>query len=114
MLIAVLILPNLGPRPISARPRHFCPPLSDDTLPAVLNARFGCFGATGHGGRRSARAARRNVIRTAVLYVTAVWALAEGIAALGPVVGAPEWMWREFLIAAAIRFPLWIAFVVQD
>jgi TolB-like protein/tetratricopeptide (TPR) repeat protein len=53
---------------------------------------------------------RRNVIRAAILYVTAVWALAQGIAALGPVVGAPEWVARWFLVAAAIGFPFWIAF----
>jgi TolB-like protein/Flp pilus assembly protein TadD len=53
---------------------------------------------------------RRNVIRAAILYVTGVWALAQGIAALGPVVGAPEWVARWFLIAAAIGFPFWIAF----
>ena len=53
---------------------------------------------------------RRNVIRAAILYVTAVWALAQGIAALGPVVGAPQWVARWFLVAAAIGFPFWIAF----
>jgi len=34
---------------------------------------------------------RRNVIRAAILYVGAVWALAQGISQLGPSVGAPEW-----------------------
>jgi TolB-like protein/Flp pilus assembly protein TadD len=53
---------------------------------------------------------RRNVIRAAILYVTGVWALAQGIAALGPVVGAPEWVARWFLVAAAVGFPFWIAF----
>jgi len=28
---------------------------------------------------------RRNVLRAAVLYVTGVWALAQGIASLGPI-----------------------------
>ncbi len=53
---------------------------------------------------------RRNVIRAAILYVGAVWALAQGIAQLGPSVGAPEWTTRWFLVAAAIGFPFWIAF----
>jgi len=53
---------------------------------------------------------RRNVIRAAILYLGAVWALAQGISQLGPSVGAPEWATRWFLIAAAIGFPFWIAF----
>jgi TolB-like protein/tetratricopeptide (TPR) repeat protein len=53
---------------------------------------------------------RRNVIRAGILYVTAVWALAQGIAALGPSLGAPDWATRWFLVAAAIGFPFWIAF----
>jgi TolB-like protein/Tfp pilus assembly protein PilF len=53
---------------------------------------------------------RRNVIRAAILYVGAVWALAQGIAQLGPSVGAPEWLTRWFLVAAGIGFPFWIAF----
>jgi TolB-like protein/Flp pilus assembly protein TadD len=53
---------------------------------------------------------RRNVFRAAILYIGAVWALAQGIAQLSPVVGAPEWVARWFLVAAAIGFPFWIAF----
>src|SRR3954470_10952673 len=53
---------------------------------------------------------RRNVIRAAILYVGAVWALAQGISQLGPSVGAPEWATRWFLVAAGIGFPFWIAF----
>jgi hypothetical protein len=53
---------------------------------------------------------RRNVIRAAILYIGAVWALAQGISQLGPSVGAPEWGTRWFLVAAAIGFPFWIAF----
>jgi TolB-like protein/Tfp pilus assembly protein PilF len=53
---------------------------------------------------------RRNVIRAAILYIGAVWALAQGISQLGPSVGAPEWTTRWFLVAAAIGFPFWIAF----
>jgi TolB-like protein/Flp pilus assembly protein TadD len=53
---------------------------------------------------------RRNVIRVAILYLGAVWALAQGIAQLGPSVGAPEWATRWFLVAAGIGFPFWIAF----
>src|SRR5215467_662288 len=53
---------------------------------------------------------RRNVIRAVILYVGAVWALAQGISQLGPSVGAPEWATRWFLVAAGIGFPFWIAF----
>src|SRR5499427_4764305 len=53
---------------------------------------------------------RRNVIRAAIFYLGAVWALAQGISQLGPSVGAPEWATRWFLVAAGIGFPFWIAF----
>jgi len=53
---------------------------------------------------------RRNLIRAVILYVGAVWALAQGISQLGPSVGAPEWATRWFLVAAAIGFPFSIAF----
>src|SRR5215475_12657773 len=48
---------------------------------------------------------RRNVIRATILYLGAVWALAQGISQLGPSVGAPEWATRWFLVAAVIGFP---------
>ena len=53
---------------------------------------------------------RRNVPRAAILYIGSVWALAQGIAQLGPELGAPESATRWFLIAAAIGFPLWLVF----
>ncbi|HVT33547.1 MAG TPA: hypothetical protein VHE32_12920, partial [Rhodanobacteraceae bacterium] len=53
---------------------------------------------------------RRNVIRAAVLYIGAVWALAQGIAQLGPAFGMPDWGTRWFVIAASIGFPFWVAF----
>jgi TolB-like protein/Flp pilus assembly protein TadD len=53
---------------------------------------------------------RRNVLRAGLLYATSVWALAQGIAQLEPVVGAPDSTARWFLIAAVIGFPFWIAF----
>jgi len=53
---------------------------------------------------------RRNVLRAGVLYAGAVWALAQGIAQLGPFFAAPEWTVRWFVIAAIIGFPFWIAF----
>src|SRR6187401_919881 len=52
----------------------------------------------------------RNVFRAAALYIGAVWALTQGIAQLTPVVGAPDWAARWFLVAAVIGFPFWIAF----
>lgn len=51
---------------------------------------------------------RRNVPRAALLYVGAVWALAQGIAQLGPELGAPEFATRWFLLAATIGFPFWL------
>jgi TolB-like protein/tetratricopeptide (TPR) repeat protein len=53
---------------------------------------------------------RRHVVRAGVLYIGAVWALAQGIAQLTPVVGAPDWAARWFLIAAVIGFPFWLGF----
>jgi len=53
---------------------------------------------------------RRNVLRAAVLYVGAVWALAQGISQLSPALDLPEWATRWFLLAAAIGFPFAMAF----
>ena len=53
---------------------------------------------------------RRNVLRAAVLYAGAVWALSQGIAQLSPAIGLPDYATRWFLIAAVIGFPFWIAF----
>jgi TolB-like protein/Flp pilus assembly protein TadD len=53
---------------------------------------------------------RRNVVRAAILYAGGVWLLAQVTVTLGPVVGAPDWLARGFLVAAAIGFPFWIAF----
>ncbi|MGA8277581.1 MAG: tetratricopeptide repeat protein [Rhodanobacteraceae bacterium] len=53
---------------------------------------------------------RRNVVRAAVLYSGAVWAVAQGIAQLAPAFGAPEWITRWFVVAAIIGFPFWVAF----
>jgi TolB-like protein/Tfp pilus assembly protein PilF len=53
---------------------------------------------------------RRNVIRTAVLYIGVVWALSQGAAQLLPVFDVPTWAVRWFIVAAIIGFPFWIAF----
>ena len=53
---------------------------------------------------------RRNVFRAAVLYIGAVWALAQGIAQLGPSIGLPDWSTRWFIVAGVIGFPFWITF----
>ncbi|OOG53833.1 hypothetical protein B0E47_11520 [Rhodanobacter sp. B05] len=53
---------------------------------------------------------RRDVLRAGVLYAGAVWALAQGIAQLGPSFDAPDWITRWFVIAGIIGFPFWLAF----
>jgi TolB-like protein/Tfp pilus assembly protein PilF len=53
---------------------------------------------------------RRNVLRAAVLYIGAVWAISQGISQLTPAIGLPAFATRWFLIACVIGFPLWIAF----
>lgn len=53
---------------------------------------------------------RRNVLRAAVLYAGAVWALSQGVSQLSPAIGLPDYATRWFLIAAVIAFPFWIAF----
>ncbi|MER3547297.1 MAG: hypothetical protein C4338_06700, partial [Rhodanobacteraceae bacterium] len=52
---------------------------------------------------------RRNVLRAAVLYAGAVWALAQGISQLSSPFGLPDWVTRWFVVAAAIGFPFWLA-----
>ena len=49
---------------------------------------------------------RRNVLRAGVLYVGAVWALAQGIASLGPAFGMPEWGTRWFVVSDPDKFVL--------
>ncbi len=53
---------------------------------------------------------RRNVLRSAALYVGIVWALAQGISQLSPSLGLPDWATRAFLVACAAGFPVWVAF----
>lgn len=53
---------------------------------------------------------RRNVLRSAALYVGVVWALAQGISQLSSALGLPDWAPRAFLIACAAGFPFWVAF----
>ncbi len=53
---------------------------------------------------------RRNVLRAGVLYIGAVWALAQGLAQLLPLFGDYDWVARYFVIAAVIGFPFFIAF----
>lgn len=51
---------------------------------------------------------RRNVVRAAVLYIGSVWALAQGLAQLGPAFGLPDSATRWFVIACSIGFPFWL------
>jgi TolB-like protein/Flp pilus assembly protein TadD len=83
------------------------PHCDSPTLPRPVDGRSG--GVIGMK-RLLQELRRRNVFRAAVLYVGAVWALAQGIAQLGPSVGLPDWSTRWFIVASAIGFPLWIAF----
>ena len=53
---------------------------------------------------------RRNVLRAAVLFIGAVWALSQGISQLSGPLHLPDWVTVWFLIACAIAFPFWIAF----
>ena len=53
---------------------------------------------------------RRNVLRAAVLYAGAVWALAQGLAQLLPLFGDYGWIARWFVIVGIVGFPFWIAF----
>ncbi|HZX91187.1 MAG TPA: hypothetical protein VFE67_11120, partial [Rudaea sp.] len=53
---------------------------------------------------------RRNVLRTGALYVGGFWALAQGIASLGPVFNAPDWITRWVVIGGVIGFPFWLLF----
>ncbi len=50
------------------------------------------------------------MLRAGALYAAATWALAQGIAQLGPSFGAPDWVARWFVIACVIGFPFWLAF----
>jgi TolB-like protein/Tfp pilus assembly protein PilF len=51
---------------------------------------------------------RRKVPRAGLLYVGAVWALAQGIAQLAPEFDAPPASVRWFVLAAALAFPFWM------
>ncbi|TAN03358.1 MAG: hypothetical protein EPN36_13095 [Rhodanobacteraceae bacterium] len=53
---------------------------------------------------------RRNALRAGLLYVGAVWALAQGISQLSGPFDLPNWVTRWFVIACAIGFPFWVAF----
>ena len=53
---------------------------------------------------------RRNVLRAGALYAASTWALAQGVAQLGPSFGAPDWVARWFVIACIIGAPFWLAF----
>ncbi len=53
---------------------------------------------------------RRNVLRAGVLYIGAVWALAQGISQLGPSFDMPVWFTRWFVVAGVIGFPFAMLF----
>lgn len=53
---------------------------------------------------------RRNVLRSAALYIGIAWALAQGVSQLNDALGLPVWAPRAFLIACAVGFPFWVAF----
>ncbi|HKZ12188.1 MAG TPA: hypothetical protein VJL61_16010 [Rhodanobacteraceae bacterium] len=51
------------------------------------------------------------MLRVAVLYVAATWALSQGISQLTPALDLPDWATRAFLIACAIGFPIALVLV---
>ena len=51
---------------------------------------------------------RREVFRTAGLYVGIAWIAIEGASVLLPAFDAPEWILRALIIAAIIGFPITI------
>ena len=53
---------------------------------------------------------RRNVIRAGLLYIGAIWALAQGVSQIGPAFGMPDWGTRWFVTAGLVGFPFWLAF----
>jgi adenylate cyclase len=53
---------------------------------------------------------RRNVLRAGAFYAAAVWALVQGVAQLGPVLGVSDRAVRWLLVAAVVGFPFWLAF----
>lgn len=54
---------------------------------------------------------RRNMYRAAVLYAAAAWLLVQVATQIFPYFAMPSWVVRWIVVAAAIGFPLWIAFV---
>ncbi|HEY2396957.1 MAG TPA: hypothetical protein VGH81_13415 [Rudaea sp.] len=53
---------------------------------------------------------RRNVLRAGALYAGAIWALAQGVAQLGPAFGLPDSLTRWCVTAGVTGFPFWLAF----
>ncbi|MGH8161811.1 MAG: hypothetical protein ACRESR_06665, partial [Gammaproteobacteria bacterium] len=53
---------------------------------------------------------RHHVVRAGIIYIAAVWALAQGISQLSPAFGLSDRITLWFVIACAIGFPFWLAF----
>ena len=53
---------------------------------------------------------RRNVYRAAVIYAASAWVLVQVLDLVSPYFQIPEWAVRWAIVAAAIGFPLWLAF----
>ncbi|MGH8162382.1 MAG: hypothetical protein ACRESR_09665, partial [Gammaproteobacteria bacterium] len=53
---------------------------------------------------------QRHVVRAAIIYAAAVWALAQGISQLSPAFGLASGVTFWFVIACAIGFPFWLLF----
>ncbi len=49
---------------------------------------------------------QRKMLRVAVPYIAAAWALSQGISQLTPALDLPDWATRAFLITCAIGFPI--------
>ena len=57
---------------------------------------------------------RREVLRTAGLYVGLAWILIEAASVLLPTFDAPEWVLRAVVIAAIVGFPITIVLAWVD
>jgi TolB-like protein/Tfp pilus assembly protein PilF len=107
-LPAAATLASTHTKPDTAEPETGGLPVGDQGHRVANRAEPSSESTARHG--LIAELGRRHVWRAAVLYIGGAWALAQGIAQLGPFFGAPDWIVRWFVIACIIGFPFWVAF----